>query len=100
MEMLSVCTFGCCHPISDLRSLRMGKASLINAPEENDLLVLMPEAGAAAEPKSKKSSAVEEQKESGRQIRAHAVCVAAVEVSGIIYNIAKYKMFRRKVFFQ
>lgn len=76
----------------------MGKASLINAPEENDLLVLMPEAGAAAEPKSKKSSVVEEQKESGRQIRAHAVCVAAVEVSGIIYNIAKYKMFRRNVF--
>jgi len=39
-------------------------------------------------------------KESGRQIRTHAVCVAPVEVSGIIYNIARYKMFRSKSFFQ
>lgn len=58
----------------------MGKASLSNAPEENVLLVLVPKSGAAAEPKSKKSSAVEEGKESGRQIRIH-VCVATVEGS-------------------
>lgn len=77
----------------------MGKASLINAPEENGLLVLVPESGAAAEPKSKKTSAVEEQKESGRQIRTYTVCVAAVEVSSIIYNIARYSMFRSKYFF-
>lgn len=37
-----------------------GKASLTNAPEENVLLVLVPKSGAAAEPKSEKSSAVEE----------------------------------------
>lgn len=97
--MLSVCISGCCHLISDLHSLRMGKASLINAPEENGLLVLVPESGAAAEPKSKKTSAVEEQKESGRQIRTYTVCVAAVEVSSIIYNIARYSMFRSKYFF-
>lgn len=38
-------------------------------------------------------------KESGRQIRTHAVCVAAVEVLTIIYNIARYKMLRSTYFF-
>lgn len=97
--MLSLCTFGCCHLISDLGSLRMGKASLRNAPEENGRLVLVPESGAAAEPKSKKSNAVKEQKGSGRQVGTHAVCFAAVKVSRIIYNIARYEMFRSKYFF-
>lgn len=59
----------------------MGKASLTNAPEKNVLLVPVPESEAAAEPKSEKSSAVEERKKSGRQIRTHVVCVATVEVS-------------------
>lgn len=80
VEVLSLCPFGCCHLISALHSLRMSKASLTNASEEN-VLVLVPKSGAAAEPKSKISSAVEEQKESRRQIRTHVVCVATLEVS-------------------
>lgn len=74
----------------------MSKASLTDAPEENGRLVLVPESGAAAEPESENSSAVEEQKESGRQIRTHALCV---EVLSIIYNIARYKMLRSTYFF-
>lgn len=57
----------------------MGKASLTDAPEENGLLVLVPKSGAAAEPKSEKSNAVEEQKESGRQIRTHACLCCCAE---------------------
>lgn len=50
------------HLVSVFHSLRTGKASLTNAPEENGVLVLVPESGATAKPMSKKSSAVEEQK--------------------------------------
>lgn len=78
--MLSVCPFGCCHLISALHSLRMGKVSLTNAPEEN-VLVLLPKSGAALSRRAKYPSAVEEGKERGRQIRTHVVCVATVEVS-------------------
>lgn len=81
VEILSVCLSGCCHLISALNSLRMGKAFLTNAPEENVPLVLVPKSEAADEPKSKKPNAVEEQKESRRQISTQVVCVATVEVS-------------------
>lgn len=83
------------HLVSDFHSLRTGKASLANAPEENGVLVLVPESGATAKPMNKKSSAVEEQKESGKKIRTFSVCV---EASNVIYKIARYKAFRSKYF--